>query len=72
MHLLLGQDGKLIVEKPIEYLKEIFKSINNPKLILMHSGYLDYPSFIKFLNFQDNILFDFSYTIMHPEIEKKK
>tara|TARA_Y100001980_G_C14555302_1_gene343548 strand:+ start:888 stop:1682 length:795 start_codon:yes stop_codon:yes gene_type:complete len=69
----LDQDGKMILENPISYLNEVLKKTDDPKLILMHSGYLDYKNFFKKIISKTNLLFDFSYTIMQPElIDDKK
>ena len=69
----LNRKKKLIIENPIQYLNEVFSETNEPKIMLMHSGYLLYDDFLQKINYKKNILFDFSYTIMASElIENKK
>jgi len=58
------ENGRLIIESPLMFLDEIIHKCYKTKIILMHSGYDKFKDYFNLLSGNDNILFDFSYTIM--------
>ena len=64
--------NNLIINDPLDYLEEIVTNSSSAKIILMHSGFLDYDLFLNTLVNKKNLLFDFSYTLMHPSLLNNK
>lgn len=67
-----NKEGGYIIENPKNYMNDLLEHCYETKIILMHTGYMLFNDFLTTLLKFNNVLFDFSYTIMNIKTSKNR